>query len=302
MSTLRIGQREVEVSNLDKLWWPDEGISKGDIINYYIEVAPWLLPHLQDRPLVLTRFPEGWRGKSFYQKNVPPYAPKWLKTFPWQSDTGRVINYCLVDDVAALVWVVNTGAFEIHPFLSSVDKIHYPSFMVIDLDPMERVTWQHICETALAVRKGLEIWGLQSFPKLSGATGIQVYVPIQPKYTYEQVRLVALALCQAVHAALPRITTIERNIAKREGKLYLDYLQNALGKTLATVYGVRPRPKAPVSVPLSWAEIENMQVRPGDFTITNVRSRIVDKGDLFMPVLQMRQSLDHLLVELERRK
>lgn len=295
MSTLKIGDREVKVSNLDKIWWPEEGIRKRDVINYYIEIAPWLLPHLQDRPLVLTRYPEGWRGKSFYQKNTPQYAPQWLKTFPMTSDKGRVINYCLVDDVASLIWVVNSGAFEIHPFLSRIESIDHPSFMVLDLDPMEKATWEDICQTALAVGKGLELWGLQGFPKLSGSTGIQIYVPVRPEYTYEQIRLVAQALCQAVNVALPHITTMERAIAKREGKLYLDYLQNALGKTLATVYGVRPRAGAPVSVPVTWEEIEAMQLRPQDFTIVTVKERIKDRGDLFSPVLQLEQSLDHLL-------
>lgn len=295
MGQLVIAGKEVSVSNLDKIWWPDEGITKGDVINYYIEMAPWLLPHLQERPLVLTRYPNGWLGKSFYQKNTPAYAPAWLRTFPIASDKGRVINYCLVDDIASLVWVVNSGAFEIHPFLSRAENLANPTFMVFDLDPMEKVTWENICETALVVAKGLELWGLQGFPKLSGSTGIQIFVPVRPIYTYEQIRQVAQALSQAVHTALPKITTMERSIAKREGKLYLDYLQNALGKTLATVYGVRPQAGATVSTPITWDEVEAMQVRPQDFTIFSIKERMSVKGDLFQPVLHLTQSLDHLL-------
>ncbi|NLW17222.1 MAG: DNA polymerase domain-containing protein [Firmicutes bacterium] len=302
MATLKIGDREVTVTNLDKLWWPEEGITKGDVINYYIEIAPWLLPHLQGRPLVLTRYPEGWLGKSFYQKNTPQHAPSWLKTYPVESDKGRVINYCLVDDVASLIWVVNSGAFEIHPFLSRADNLLHPTYMVLDLDPMEKATWEDICQTAIAVGKGLELWGLKGFPKLSGSTGIQIFVPVRPVYTYEQIRLVAKALCQAVHSVLPEITTMERTIAKREGKLYLDYLQNAFGQTLATVYGVRPKGGAPVSTPVTWAEIEGMQVRPQDFTILTIKDRLQIHGDLFKPVLQLEQSMDHLLVDLEEQE
>lgn len=295
MTVLTIANKEVSVTNLDKVWWPEEGITKGDVINYYVEIAPWLLPHLRDRPLVLTRYPNGWTGKSFYQKNTPGHAPAWLKTYPLASDNGRVINYCLADDVAALVWVVNSGAFEIHPFLSRIGSLEQPDFMVFDLDPMEKVTWEHICETALVVARGLELWGLQGFPKLSGSTGIQIFVPVRPAYTYAQIRKVAQDLCQAVHAALPHITTMERSIAKREGKLYLDYLQNALGKTLATVYGVRPRAGATVSTPITWDEVAAMRVRPTDFTLRNLQQRILAKGDLFEPVLHLAQTLDHLL-------
>ncbi len=295
MNQLMVGGKAISVSNLDKVWWPDEGIIKGDVINYYIEIAPWLLPHLQERPLVLTRYPNGWLGKSFYQKNTPAHAPAWLRTFPITSDKGRTINYCLVDDMASLVWVVNSGAFEIHPFLSRTEDLAHPTCMVFDLDPMEKVTWEHICETALAVAKGLELWELQGFPKLSGSTGIQIFVPVRPVYTYAEIRQIAQSLCQAVHTALPGITTMERSIAKREGKLYLDYLQNAMGKTLATVYGIRPRAGATVSTPVTWDEVAAMQIRPHDFTIFNLRERLATQGDLFQPVLQLKQSLDHLL-------
>lgn len=295
MTKLTVEGKEVSVTNLDKVWWPEEGITKGDVINYYIEIAPWILPHLKGRPLVLTRYPNGWLGKSFYQKNTPKHAPSWLTTYPLDSDQGRTINYALVDDVVSLIWVVNSGAFEIHPFLSTVGNLAHPTFMVLDLDPMEQTTWEDTCQIAVAVSHGLKLLGLEGFPKLSGSTGIQVFVPVRPVYTYEQIRHVAQNLCQVVNAALPNITTLERSIAKREGKLYLDYLQNALGKTLATVYGVRPKAGATVSTPLTWSEVVDMQVRPQDFTVQSVKERLIVKGDLFLPVLQLEQSLDHLL-------
>ena len=301
VTQLSIAGKEITVTNLEKVWWPDEGITKGEVINYYVEIAPWLLPHLAGRPLVLTRYPNGWAGKSFYQKHTPGHAPAWLKTFPLASDK-RIINYCLVDDVAALVWVVNSGAFEIHPFLSRIGTLEQPDFIVFDLDPMEKVTWEHICETAMAVAQGLELWGLKGFPKLSGSTGLQIFVPIRPRYTYSQIREVAYSLCQAVNAALPQITTMERSIAKREGKLYLDYLQNALGKTLATVYGLRPRPGATISTPLTWEEVASMRALPQDFTLFNIQKRVSEKGDLFRPVLQLKQDLDHLLLSPDSRK
>ncbi len=297
MGVLTIGSRDVKVSNLQKLWWPDAGITKGDVLNYYVAVAPWLLPHLKDRPLVLTRYPDGPSGNSFYQKNTPAHAPDWLRTFPLQSENGRTINYCLVDDVAALVWIVNSGGFEIHPFLSRIQHLDNPDYVVFDLDPMERGTWEHVCQTALLVREALSHWELVGFPKISGATGLQVFVPIAPVYSYGDVRDFALMLSQAVQAALPDITTLERKIAKRDGKLYLDYLQNVRGKTLASVYGVRPQPGATVSTPVTWAEVEQMQVRATDFTIRTVPERLQRLGDLHEPVLSKRQSLDHVLAK-----
>lgn len=295
MTKLQIAGKEVKVSNLDKVWWPDLNLTKGDVINYYIAVAPWLLPHLQDRPLVLTRYPDGWQGKSFYQKNVPSHAPEWLTTWPLTADKGRTINYCLVDDVAALTWVVNSGAFEIHPFLSRTNNLECPTYMVFDLDPMENTTWSDVCQIAMVVANGLDSWGLQGFPKTSGATGMQIFVPVRPVYAYGQIREVAQMLCQAVNATLPQLTTLERSIAKREGKLYLDYLQNSLGKTLATVYGLRPQTGAPVSAPLTWEEVAAGKAQPHHFHIHTILDRIKTRGDLFLPLLQLQQSLDHLL-------
>lgn len=298
MSVLTIGSRQVRVSNLDKIWWQEEGISKGDVLNYYIAVAPWLLPHLQDRPLVLTRYPSGPGGESFYQKNTPESAPDWLHTFPLSTESGKTIHYCLADDIASLVWIVNSGGFEIHPFLSRVGHLDNPDFVVFDLDPMENGTWEHVCRTALLIRQALEHWELRGYPKVSGATGMQIFVPIKPHYTYEQAREFALMLSQGVQAALPDITTLERKIANREGKLYLDYLQNVRGKTLATVYGVRPRPGATVSTPLCWDEVASMQVRAKDLTVLTVPDRLQQLGDLYAPVLTNHQSLDHVLRNL----
>ena len=188
--------------------------------------------------------------------------------------------------------MINTGGFEIHPFLSRLPNLDQPDYVVFDLDPMERVTWPQICEIAVAVRQALELRGLRSWPKTSGSTGIQIYVPIRRLYTYEQVRNFALLVCQAIHAHLPQITTLERSLAKREGKLYLDYLQNVRGKTLAAVYGVRPRPGAPVSTPLTWTEVAAKKVRPQDFNVRNILQRVQEQGDLFQPVLQVAQELD----------
>ncbi len=296
MSLLSIGSRQVKVTNLDKLWWPEESISKGDVINYYIAVAPWLLSHLQDRPLVLTRYPDGPSGNHFYQKNVPNHAPDWLPVHPLASEK-RTINYLLVDDLAALIWAVNSGGFEIHPWLSRIPQLDTPDFVVFDLDPMERVSWQDICQTALLIGQALQHWNLSGWPKLSGASGMQIFVPIAARYSYQEARDFALAVASAVQAALPRITTLERRIAKREGKLYLDCLQNAKGKTLASVYGVRPQPKATVSMPVTWEEIADGQVRAGDFTIHTVPKLLRDRGDLFATVLTAAQALPSLQEE-----
>lgn len=298
-TVLKVGGKEVALSNIDKQWWPQEGISKGDVINYYIEIAPWLLPHLHHRPLVLTRYPNGWQGKSFYQKNTPTSAPPWLSTYSLATK-NRVVNYCLVDDLASLLWVVNSGGFEIHPFLSRVQHIENPDFLVIDIDPAKDSSWHHVCETALLVKTALAAWGLTGYPKLSGATGIQIFVPILPNYSYRQTRQITFLLLQQVKSKLSHFTTLERSISKREGKIYLDYLQNSLGKTLAVVYGLRPQAGATVSAPIGWDEVKTMDHQPHMYTLGNMKERIINKGELFEDVLVNKQGLDHLLPLLQQ--
>ena len=286
-----IASREFALSNLDKVLWPEDGYTKGELINHYVQAAPYLLPHLRGRPLALTRFPDGIRGKSFYQKNAPDYLPEWIRTFSWYStDSQRYINFIVAEEPAALAWLANQACIEMHPWLSSIPTLDYPDFVVIDLDPSKGSSYQDVISIALLVKELLDNLDLRSYPKTSGSEGLHIYIPIINSYTYEQVRKFAQVVAALVVEVLPQIATIERTVKMRGNKVYVDYLQNALGKTLSSVYSVRPRPGAPVSTPLLWDEIT--QVTPAQFNIKTIFPRLQEKGDLFAPVLYDRQSLD----------
>lgn len=282
------------MTNLDRELWPDDGLIKHDLLRYYIEAAPYLLPHLRNRPLVVQRFPQGIDRPGFYQKNVPAGAPSWLKTCPVRHSDGKITEYIVVDSPETLIWLGNQSCLELHPWLSSLGSLDYPDFVVFDLDPMEQSTFSHICTAAVAIKELLEELGLQSYPKLSGATGLQIYLPVKPQYTYRRSRDFAEAICRRVHRAFPEITTLERSKERRGGKLYLDYLQNGRGKTLAAPYSPRPLPGAPVSLPLTWPEVAAEVVAPGEITLKNIWSRLREQGDLFGPVLENRQDLPSL--------
>ncbi|NLA05810.1 MAG: DNA polymerase domain-containing protein [Firmicutes bacterium] len=291
MATLTVNQRELTMTNLDRELWPDDGLLKHDLIRYYIETAPFLLPHLRRRPLVVQRFPEGIERPGFYQKSVPAGAPPWLQTCPVRHSEGKVTDYIVAGSMETLAWLGNHSCLELHPWLSSVNSLDSPDYVVFDLDPMERTNFSHICIIAVAIKKLLKEINLQAYPKLSGATGLQIYLPVVPRYSYRQARDFAENICRCVHRIYPEITTLERKIERRGGKLYLDYLQNGRGKTLAAPYSPRPLPGAPVSLPLTWTEVAGEAVRPGDFTIKNIAGRLRRQGDLFAPVLDNKQVL-----------
>lgn len=291
MPVLEINQRRVRLTNLDRILWPEQSYTKHDLIRYYIEVAPFLLPHLQNRPLVVQRFPGGINGEAFYQKNVPEGAPEWLHTIAIKHRDGKETRYVVAANVETLVWLGNQACLELHPWLSSIGSLEKPDFAVFDLDPMEKTTSGQIREVALTVREVLLHFNLESFPKLSGASGLQIYVPLEPLYAYGQVRRFVEAVCAQVHRLLPAITTLERKVEQRGGKLYLDYLQNGRGKTLAAPYSPRPLPGAPVSMPLSWEEVAAWKIKPGDFSIKNTPALLRERGDLFAAVLDLKQKL-----------
>jgi bifunctional non-homologous end joining protein LigD len=286
-----IESREFALSNLDKVLWPDNGYTKGELINYYVQAADYLLPHLRGRPLVLTRFPDGIHRKSFYQKNAPNYLPPWVRTFSWYSqDSQRDIRFIVAEEAATLAWLANQACIELHPWLSSIDSLDYPDFVVIDLDPSPGSRYQDVIDIALVVKELLDNLGLRSYPKTSGSEGLHVYIPIEAVYTYEQVRKFAQVLAAMVTEVLPQIATIERTVKMRGSKVYVDYLQNVMGKTLSSVYSVRPRPGATVSTPLLWEEVP--KAAPSQFTIKTIFPRLRDMGDLFAPVLEDRQNLE----------
>lgn len=294
MPQILLEDEKLKLTNLSKPLWPDDNITKADFIKYYVQVAPVILPHLKDRPMVFTRYPDGIYGKAFYQKNVPDYAPKWLKTFKIESDEGNITEYVLINDVKSLIWAANQASLELHPWLSRTSSLENPDYIIFDLDPMENTDFEDVRKVALALKDLLDMEGLISFPKTSGSTGIQIYVPIASKYTYEQVREFAKLFCLVIERTFPEITTTERNVSKREGKMYLDYLQNVKGKTIVAPYSPRPKKGAPVSCPLTWTELEQ-GVTIDMFTIKNMPERIKQKGDIFEGVLTIKQNIDKWL-------
>ncbi|MHB1126606.1 MAG: non-homologous end-joining DNA ligase [Bacillota bacterium] len=291
-----VNEHNLELTNLDKVFWPEDCYTKADLLDYYAQAAPWLLPHLCQRPMVMSRYPDGIAGKTFYQKDCPDYAPDWLPTVPVYSEsTKKVINYCLCSDVDSLLWLVNQGCIEMHPWLSSYLTPENPEAAIFDLDPDPPADFADVLEIALLVRDALEVFGLRCYPKTSGATGLHIYVPIERRYNYEQVRQFTGWIAAMITKFHPGRATTERAVQRRTGRVYLDYLQNSLGKTIASVYSVRPHTGAPVSIPLTWDEVKLGQIRPEHFNMDNAVQSGMERKELFEPVLTDRQSLDEIL-------
>lgn len=292
-TVVEVAGRRVVLTHLNKVLWPDDGYTKRDLIEYYLTMAPYMLPHLADRPLVMTRYPDGINGKWFYQKNLPVHAPAWIERWTYYAqDAGRYIDFPIVSEPATLVWAANLAAIELHPWHSRRQSPDRPDVAIFDLDPSPPAAFKDCVEIALLIRDALARLGLRAYPKTSGATGLHIYLPIEPRYTYEQVAGAVGRLADLLHELKPRETTRERSVNKRIG-VYIDHLQNVKGKTIIGVYGVRPRAGAPVSTPVSWDELANCA--PEQFTIRTVPARVARLGDLFAPVLVDKQPLDQLL-------
>lgn len=286
-AALRIGAYDVPVSNLDKPLWPGEGITKGDLLEYYINVWPWLGPHLLGRPVSLVRYPHGVSGECFYHKDFPD-APAWVERTAIRSE-GRVVTYCMANNLATIVWSVNLGCVEVHPWLSRVGCLDRPTYVIFDLDPMAPAGFAEAVEVAQAISILTQRLALVTFPKVSGATGVHIYLPIKPRYTFEQTSTFVRRLGEIVVLAMPSLATAERAVKRREGKVYIDHLQNLRGKTIASAYSVRPFPGAPVSVPCTWDELP--QLRPDSFTVRTAPARFGQVGDLFQGLLGLEQDL-----------
>jgi bifunctional non-homologous end joining protein LigD len=290
---LERGGRRLKLSNLDKPFWPDEGITKGELLAYYRDVAPALVPHLRKRPFTMKRYPDGWQGKSFFQKQAPSHMPDWIERAPFPASTRdgekRVIDYALVDDELSLLWMVNMGCIDMHAWASRIDRPDRPDWVMFDLDPSEDAGFADVIEVALLVKQALDVLELESVPKTSGSRGIHVLVPITRRHDFGQVREFAGIIAGALARAHPGLVTTEWTRAKRKGVL-VDANQNGPGKTTASVYSVRPRAGAPVSAPLRWDE-----VKPGletaAFTMDVVLERVARDGDLFARVLEGGQTL-----------
>jgi bifunctional non-homologous end joining protein LigD len=279
----------VTISNPRKIFWPEERYTKADLVAYYETVFPWLRPYLSDRPLVLTRYPDGIGGKSFYQKDAPVFVPDWVRTERvWAREVEREINYFVVDDLEALRYVVNLGAIPLHLWGSRAGSLERPDWLVLDLDP-KGAPFTDVVKVARALRKLLDTLALPSYVKTSGATGLHVLLPLGARYTYDETRTFARLLATLGVEAEPAISTIVRPVRDRGGKVYIDYLQNGHGQTIVAPFSVRPLPRAPVSCPLRWDEV-TARLDPTRFTIATLPARLAKLGDPVAPVL--REAID----------
>jgi len=295
------GRPEPPLSNLDKVFWPDEKITKGDLIDYYRQVAEVLIPHLRDRPFTMKRYPDGITGGHFFQKDAPKHMPDWIPTaaFPATSRDDRrkrMSNYPLVNEPAALVWMANMGCIDMNAWYARVDKPERPDFVLLDLDPTPEVGFAGAVEAAQLVKVALDAVGLRGYAKTSGADGIHVLVPLVRRYGYDDSRKLSATLARALADAHPELITTEWSKARRRGVL-IDANQNGPGRTIASVYSVRPRPGAPVSTPVDWDEL-TPDLKPEDFTMDVVLGRIADRGDMYSVVLEDRQALGPALRNL----
>ncbi len=287
----------LRLSNLSKPFFP-EGYTKGDLITYYSSIAATLLPHLRDRPLSMSRYPDGIGGPSFYEKRAPGHQPEWMRTLPVGSHSaGGNIDFLCADHPESLMWFANMGCVETHPFHSRHPDLGYPDWAVFDFDPAEGSSWSQVVAGTRLLGMALEQLGLRSVAKLSGSRGMHVYLPLRPVHTYERVRRFVGAVAGLLVAANPDDLTIAWDKPKRAGKVFIDHNRNAFGQTIASVYSVRPLPGAPVSVPLLWEEVGHF--RNGDIDITNLWERLSRYGDLFLPVLAGNQTLESAEQALE---
>jgi len=275
---------DLKFTHLSKIYWPDDKVTKRDMFNYYYKIAEYILPYLKDRPMSLNRFPGGIKSKGFYQKDVTGKAPDWAKTFAHTTDEGKHNQYLLGDDEATLLWMASLGCIEMNPWFSRAQLPDNPDYCVIDLDPDKSNTFDQVITVAQEVKKVLDEIGVESFCKTSGSTGIHIYLPLGAAYTYDQSQMFARIIVNHVNEQLPDFTSVERMIADRKGKMYLDFLQNRPGATIACPYSLRPKPGATVSMPLHWDEVKH-GLKMQDFTIFNAADRLKETGDLFKGVL-----------------
>jgi bifunctional non-homologous end joining protein LigD len=289
---------DIALSNLQKVFWPKEEYSKGDLIEYYRVISPWLLPYLKDRPLVLTRFPDGIEGKSFYQKDAPDFTPEWIRTVPiWSEDTQRTLNYFVCDNLETLLYVANMGSIPLHVWASRADSLERPDWCIIDLDP-KGAPFRDVVEVALSLHRLCEALELPHFVKTSGSTGLHVLIPLAQQCTFDQSRTLGELLARVVVAELPEISTIIRPVKGREGKVYLDYLQNRTGQLIVAPFSVRPLSGAPVSMPLEWREV-NQKLDIAKHNIVTAPKRMEQLGhDPVRPVLEVSPDLPGVLERL----
>lgn len=285
---LKIDGHIVKLTNLQKPFWPDLGITKGDLLRFYADISPVLLPHLVDRAMVMKRYPQGAHGEFFFQKRAPTPRPDWIEVCAIPHDSGNVIDFPIVRDLPSLLWTVNLGCIDLNPWYARCDDFNRPDYLHFDLDPVKGADFDDVLKTAQLVHQSLDALGAPNFAKTTGSRGIHVYVPIIRGPLQKEVWTFAKRMAQSLESMFPDVITAEYRIAKRpKGRVLVDYNQNAWGRTLSSVYSVRPKPHAPVSTPVTWAEIDK-GFRIGDFRIDNVPARIAKLGDLWKALNQSR--------------
>jgi bifunctional non-homologous end joining protein LigD len=291
--------QEVPLTNLQKIYWPKEGFRKGDLVNYYLQMMPFILPYLLDRPHSLNRHPNGINAPNFFQKDVQGKVPEWIETFAeFSESTGKTVHYLVCSNEASLLYMANLGCIEINPWHARKQDYQKPDWCLIDLDPDKSNTFAEVVEVAKMVKKVLDSIGVMSCVKTSGATGIHIYLPLGANYGFEQSKKLAEGVVSLVNKELPALTSMERTPAKRKGKIYLDYLQNKETQTAAAPYSLRPKPGVPVSTPLHWDEVKQ-GLTPTTWTAYNIYERVKAEGDLFQPVLGKGIDLEHGLETLK---
>jgi bifunctional non-homologous end joining protein LigD len=282
---VEVNGRVVKLTNLDKLFWPKRGVTKRDLIQYYIDVAPFLLPHLKDRAMVMKRYPNGAAGDFFFMKRAPSPRPNWIEICSIEHSSGNVINFPMIQDLASLMWVINLGCIDLNQWYARCDDVDRPDYLHFDLDPVPGASFEKVIEAALFLKVALDSLKIPSYPKTTGSKGIHIYVPIEYGPTQKQVWTFAKHFAHAVVGEAPKLLTAIYQVSKRpKGRVLVDYNQNAWGRTLASVYSVRPKDRPTVSTPLKWSELER-GVALDDFRIDNVPARVRRLGDLYKPLV-----------------
>ena len=286
---LEIGGERVSLTSLDRIYWPEEQLTKFDLLSYYLKISSYIMPYLKDRPAILQRYPRGIKAPMFFQQDLES-APPFIKSVRLTNQEGRELNYAVFTTVGSLLHFVNLGTIEQHPWHSTIKHLDKPDYLVLDLDPKE-APWKNVLEVALVCREVLDELGLPAFPKTSGSSGIHVYLPLKPKYHYGKTAEVAMALANEVARRVPKIATTQRSLARRQKQqVYVDSMQNARGKTIAAAYSARARANATVSMPLTWKQIER-EVKISDFTIENVPSLVSKNHDAWENFFEHRFTL-----------
>jgi bifunctional non-homologous end joining protein LigD len=293
---VEIGDRRLSLSNLDKVFYPEVGFTKGQLIDYYTRIAPAVLPHLRDRPLTLKRYPNGVTGQYFYEKQCPSHRPDWVQTSAvWSRHNSRTIDFCLCNDLPTLVWLANLADLELHTSLALAGDVNAPTIIAFDLDPGPPATIVECAEVALRLREAFEHLGLEAFPKTSGSKGMQVYVPLNTPATYEDTKPFARALAQLLERRHPELVVSDMRKSLRAGKVLVDWSQNDEHKTTVNVYSLRARERPTVSTPLDWGEVEGVlssrDPETLSFTSDDVLARVAERGDLFAPVVELEQEI-----------